>query len=122
MKIDLDGPQLKEAVASAVLQSLDDAKKGELISAALQHLLTPPKSQGYGHSPVPPLQEAFLTACGSLARERCKEILSEDSELWAKVEEVIQEGIVRALTGERREALIDLVCNAVTTCFRSSAY
>lgn len=116
MKIDLDGPQLKEAVAAAVLQSLDEQKKGELITDAIKFLLTPEKGQ-YGRETVAPITEAFRQACHTLAFERCKELLKGEAELWAKLDAVIREAVDNALKGEQREKLVSNIQSAVVASF-----
>lgn len=102
MKVDLDGLDLSGICSAAIMQSIDESKREQMISEAISYLLTPKRS--YGSSTTSPLQEAFEMAIRRAAVSVVEsEILTKDGQLDEKVSSVIREAVERAFSGNNRE-------------------
>ncbi len=66
---------LHALVATAMMQALDQAKRDELIRTALEHLITPLRSNAY-QTATSPLQDAFNSAVRETARAIIEEMLT----------------------------------------------
>jgi hypothetical protein len=120
MDIKLDGPQVKEVVAAAVLQHLDQNKRDELVKAALAHLMTPQKRGTYGRESSTPLEDAFKNACALAARERVVAMFKEGGSLREKLDSVVEESVKTAFEGDMRDKLISNIAEAITSAFWNS--
>ena len=101
MDVRLNDDTMKDIIAKAVIDTLTPEKREELISAAIKALLTPSTSTGiYGNQPKSPLQDAFDTAVRSVANEVAREQIMANTELRAKIKDMIGEAWLKLVANE----------------------
>jgi hypothetical protein len=106
MDIKLDPELIRDAVSSAVLQSLDENKRNSMIEAALKHLLTP-SGDAYrkGESP---LQTAFNNALSVVARDIAQKTLEDNAEVKEKIMGLLNEAFTRVMDANREQTILKL--------------
>lgn len=101
MSLNLNDEQLRAAVAGAIIQTLTQEKREELISHAVQALLTPPPTRNSWDKPLPsPIQQAFDVAVENVAREVAKEQVRSDPALRARLAELITKAVERLMNSD----------------------
>ena len=120
VEMNLDSEALKTVVATAILEQLTPEKRDDLIKQAVVHLIDPPeKERGYGaRETKTPLQAAFDHAAAGIARDVIQEFLAKDSQTRAKIEAVVQKGILKAFE-ERAVETSDAIASAVVRVFNA---
>ena len=120
VEMNLDSEALKTVVATAILEQLTPEKRDDLIKQAVVHLIDPPeKERGYGaRETKTPLQAAFDHAAAGIARDVIQEFLAKDSQTRAKIEAVVQTGIMKAFE-ERAAETSDAIASAVIQVFNA---
>jgi hypothetical protein len=89
-EIKIDDTAMKDIVAKAILDSVTDEQRDEILKAAVTNLITPPPSTGmYGGRKEPsPLQNAFDIAVRSVGQEVVNEMVK--GELRDKIREMVK--------------------------------
>ncbi len=112
LNVDLSGDQIKKFVAEAILHQLDETTRNALIAAALEHLLTVPKSRGYNSTPQPsPLQAAFNDAVQRECRNICVTML--EGEMHDQVVGIVREAMERTFAEGTREKVVTSISHAM---------
>jgi hypothetical protein len=96
-EIKIDEELLRGIVHKAILEGVGPAQRDLLMVSALEHLTAVPPSQGYGHKPISPLQEAFNSAVGRVCFEVARELVTEDPAFKAKVADLMRGAMATAL-------------------------
>lgn len=110
MNLNLNDEQLKTVISAAILQTLSEERRGELLTEALKHLLTPER-KGYGQPEISPLQSAFNYQLTCVARDIAGEMLREP-EVQARLRSLIVEAVEAAFS-TNRQRVIERVSDAV---------
>jgi hypothetical protein len=111
LKLEVTSEQIKDFVAEAILQQLDDATKNEMIAGALKHLVTKGKSRGYPHTEYPsPLEEAYNRAVSETARGIVGELVKD--EFKDRIESVCRDALEK-IFAENREKLVDGIAQSM---------
>ena len=106
---------LNALVLEAMLSALDRDKRDELIRKALEALITPPDSRGYGIKAKSPLQEAFDQAVYDTARVIVKDMLATD-EIRGQVRTLVAAAVGRMTLDT--DLLSERLANAITEAIR----
>jgi hypothetical protein len=111
MEIKVDGAMLHDVVSAAILRSLDERQREDMIKAAIASLLTPKDSYG-GSRRATPLQDAFFSAMRTVAERICTETLANDAAVAVRIKALIAEALERVLV-DKRENMIDKLAVAI---------
>ncbi len=124
-KVDLDDETLRTILAKAVLDTITEEKRSELIINALKDLIAvPPAPSGpYGYDKKKSkLEEHFDFACNQAARETCKAEM-EKPENRKAIEDMVVAAFQKMLTDEaRREKAIIRMADALTAAMVDKEY
>jgi hypothetical protein len=80
MELKIDETVVQQAVSAALMEQLGTDGQRTLVTAALQYLITPPKSRYGAFERESPLQEAFNAAVGNVARQMVQEMVDKNEE------------------------------------------
>jgi len=104
---------MKALVIEAMYKALDDKKREELIKIALESLVAPKQSGGYGYSQgKTEIQLAFELAVSDLAREIVREMIATDA-IRQRVRELATAAFEKMLTN--RDALANEMASALVS-------
>lgn len=112
MKLEIDEALMRSVISEAILTSMDENKRSMLIRGALEHLLTPTKTGGYGPS-ISPLQSAFQDAAHIVARQVATEMLTIDETVKEKIRLLLLEAFELVMVKNRQET-VKRLADAVT--------
>lgn len=118
MEIKLNDLNFQEVFTAAIMQSLDNDKKEELIKGALQYLMT--KGSGYNDKKTP-LQEAFEIALRSETINVAKEYLSNNAEIKEVLNGIIRDAVTKIAT-DNREKTVEKVADKIIEGLYSEKY
>ena len=118
MQVKLDAVDFQEVFTAAILQSLDEGKKEELIKGALTFLLN--KSSD-SYSKKSPLQDAFETALRAETITFAREYISKDETLKESIQGLIQESVLK-ITTDAREKTVDKIAEKIIEGLYSDKY
>lgn len=113
MQINVPENDLAAVAAKAIFDSLDDSKRDELVTHAIKKLITEKDNSYYGRK-TSALQDAFISGVQTVVRVRVDRMLTEDEEIKAQIDAVIEEGVRAAFAGKGRERMVDRVTLAVS--------
>ena len=94
--LNIDADALKTITAKAIVDSLTEEARQELVLQAIENAIHAPKSKGYGPEEKSALQQAFDYAVAQIAKDVVKEFLEKDTETRDKIVDVIHNGIMEA--------------------------
>ncbi len=98
MEIKLDDFNFKNAVSEAILKSLDETKREQLIKSALEYLLTKSTSS---YNKTSPLEDAFRSAVMQETREITVQYLKDNAEFNTVIQGIIAEAVQKIATDSR---------------------
>ena len=111
MELKLDSENLKVVVTAAIVESLGEDGKNELISSAIAHLLEDHKNHGRVTGKTV-LQWRFDEAVAHAAQEIATELLKQEP--WStKLNELVKEGFDKALE-DAEESIRTRISNGIT--------
>jgi len=119
MNIEIPAEQWGAMIGQAVMQSVTEANRDLLVKGAITHLLTPEKHSAYGQQRSP-LQQAFDVAIAKAAQDEVRKRF--DELLAPKVQEIVEESLIKAFESGRRETLINNVADSIVKAFRVADY
>lgn len=110
-----DSDMLKALVLEAMMKSLDEKKREELLRGALETLITPVGRNVYGARATSPLEDAFDHAISGLARTIVREMLDTD-EVKDRVRAIAQTAFQKMASDQERiaTAMADALVTAMT--------
>ena len=108
--MNLDDATMKAAVAKAVIDTLTPEKREELLTNAVQHILSAKESSNYNSPTL--IQGAFNSAVAAVARETAMEQITKDPEVKAKIEGLIKDAWAK-VTGEEYSSVVEKVADAI---------
>lgn len=114
--MNLDNEAMKTVMAKAVLDSMTDDARDELITKAITDYVSKSDKGNYGSNKTP-LEEAFEFATRDIARGVIKEKLEDDA-FKEPLEKAISEALKKAFNSENKGKLIDNMADAVVAAFR----
>jgi hypothetical protein len=106
---------LKALVVKAVFDSVPQAKREELLKAAIEKLLTPERD-AYSKREKTPLQELFEQAVYGHAREVVSKMLADDPKFKEQLEGVFRDACKKVFE-EQREVTVTNMASAITNAF-----
>jgi hypothetical protein len=112
MDVKLNDDNMKDIIAKAVLDTLTPEARTELLSTAVKSLLTIPNSSGYGQRKSP-LQEAFNSAIQEVAHQIAREQLVGNTEVKAKIEQMIADAWAKLTNDENYSQMVERVTSAL---------
>ena len=123
-RLQITDDAMKSAVVKAVIDSMEPHLMQEMVASAVKDFITKPdKTSGRSYTDrQTPLEEAFQYAVTQLARDAVRDQLAENGQLMEKIKAAIQEAIVKAFEGEKRDEMIDHMADAVGAAFKVSRY
>lgn len=107
---------IKTLVTDAMFKTLDQAKRDELIRAALASILKEDFSRLHGHTDSP-LSQAFQDAANQVCREIVREKLEKDPEFVKQIRGVIDDAFENVLK-KQRPKLVQSVTDALLEGFK----
>ena len=121
MDIKLDAESLKTVIAKAVLDNLGEVQREAIMRGAIEHLLTPPPSTGYGSRQDPtPIQSAFNQAVRDVALQVAKETVAGDTVIREKIRGLLVAAAERALDADGK--IVEKLSGALTKALTGSEY
>lgn len=117
MKLDLTDQTMKEIVSEAILRAVDEKTRAELIRDAVVYLLAPDVRTGYRETPI---QQAFHSAIRAVAFDTVKETIGKDSEVKAKVKQLLDEAWEKVL--RNRDGYTDKIAEAIASALSAGTY
>jgi hypothetical protein len=123
MSLQLNDPQLNEAIKAAIWNTLTGEKKDELLQNAISQLLDVPEPMGrWDKNPKSPLQEAFNRAANQIARETAKKWLLEDETKKKEMEQLFEKAWEKFLSRSGPgvggpDELIDKIADRLSSAF-----
>ena len=120
MNVTLSNEQIEKAVQAAIFESITQDQRDLLIKGALQHLLTAPPGDGYSKRRSP-IQEAFDSAVGQLARKIVAEHLENNADFKAALDGMITDTLARFMAAEKG-AVVGQMADALTKVFVRDRY
>jgi hypothetical protein len=110
MKIEIPEEQISDIFGAAILESLSQNVREDLIKGAIAYLLTAEKGRGYGAAKSP-MQEAFETALDRFADNFAVEYVAENLE----VKEMIAEALPKLTNApyHRKTKVIEAIAKAL---------
>lgn len=112
MEVSMSSEALKELMGEAILRSIDQKTRDELIKNAIASLIVVPKKKNYYDSESP-LQEAFEFAAGNLCRDLVREMMLKDEAFRASIRSLIVSAVERATTN-KLESISNTIGNAIS--------
>lgn len=94
MDLKIDADTVREVVQKAILDKITPEQRDAMLTAALQHLVSPTFNQ-YSRRSESPLQVAFEAAVGEAARKFATEIVNSDPAILDKIKHHIGEGFAK---------------------------
>lgn len=102
--INIPADAIKDYVQAAILQSITDDHRDQIMAQAIQYLMTPAKSSGFGTQPSP-LQQAFDGAVSQVAYSVVRELFETNSTLRDRVRDAAAKAISEMTDDVFTEAL-----------------
>ena len=99
MEIKLDDLNFQEVFNAAIIKTLDEKKKDELIKGAISYLMSEGDST-YGNDKTP-LQHAFEDALQQKAREYIADFIDKDPTVKEAIIGLIKDAVVKITTDNR---------------------
>ena len=113
MEIKINEEAINSSIQKAIIDSLSEEAKTEMISKAIQYLMKPESKGRYG-STISPLQAAYEQAAYKVSLDLVKaEVEKLESPLRKAVEEVIHKGIEKWLSSDK-ESIVDKIADALS--------
>ena len=118
--MNVDNETMKTVMAKAILDSMTNEARDELLSKAVTDFIT--KKEGGIYGAITPLQQAFADATRQVAREAIKQKLDEP-EFKTLITSAVNEAITKAFEEEgKRDKLIENMAHSVAAAFRVEDY
>ena len=111
MEIKLDDLNFQEVFSAAIMQTLDEKKKDELIKGAVQFLMS--KSDGR-YSSKTPLQDAFEQALHLKAREYMANFIDTDPTIKEAIIGLIKDAVTKITTDARDKTVSKIADNIIS--------
>lgn len=118
MEVKLDNLNFQEVFSAAILQSLDNGKKEELIKGAIQSLMT---KNGNSYSSKTPLQEAFERALYERAKDYIASYIDTDPTVKKAILDLINDAVVK-ITTDAREKTVGKIAEKIIEGLYSDKY
>ena len=115
MKFELDESMVREALQVALLKVLEPAKRDELVGEAVRRLL-----EGGWQTPSD-MQRIFRSAAENVAREIARAELDKP-ENRERIRSLVVEAWEKALTGDKKDALVDRIAEKIAAGFVGDRY
>jgi uncharacterized protein YtpQ (UPF0354 family) len=110
MKIEIPEEQISDMFGAAILESLSQEVREDLIKGAIAYLLTAEKGRGYGAAKSP-MQEAFETALDRFAGKFAVEYVAENPEVKAMIVDALPN--LTNAPYDRKEKVIEAIAKAL---------
>jgi len=119
--MNVDNETMKIVMAKAILDSMTNEARDELLSKAVTDFITKKEGGAFG-TKVTPLEEAFAYATRQVAREAIKKKLDEP-EFKTLITSAVNEAITKAFEEKgKRDKLIENMAHSVAAAFRVESY
>lgn len=113
-----DNATLSTLATKAVLDSMTQEHRDQLLQRAVAQLFEKEPSRGYGKTERTRFEAAFDDALGSALAVICRQLM-ETEQYQAQLKKLMAEAVEKAMTGENRERLADIFAGVITAGLES---
>lgn len=96
----IDSDAMAAVASAAIFDSLSEDVRTDILTQAVQYLITPVKSQHYATPSKSPLQEAFERSLQNAAYQAVEEKIKNDETVAAQINELLGPLILGAMAAE----------------------
>ena len=118
MEIKLDDVKFHEVFTAAIMQTLDENKRNELIKGAIQALMSK-KNDSYSSKTM--LQDAFEWALRDVAQQQIKDFLSTDKTVTDAITNLIKDAVTK-ITTDSRDKTVSKIAEQIISGLYDKSY